>query len=696
MGHFGCLLRMSAEVVCLGRIVILLSLARHTESQATTPLPSSNDSSGANCTYNENSSNDSFHNASGLPWCPTTPRPPCVTTCCDAEIKREAKNACMQFAKWGAEPARCALWEAQAERTCNSACSDCTTIGNGMLIQCVFTLQLEMTRASALSYCRSMVQSFIEFQCPSACVDQLAMCYTQGFRDCNARCGNWHACDCYPRVGQEDPSDICVGGTVLLRQDKTPDTCHAYPNLCKAHIRTPCGIYKHCPVDLCIVTNKVCEIRDTCQSTGVCSPTDGQCYYEFLADGSPCDDGLFYTHTDRCQDSVCMGIEDKCLRYDVKCESSNPCLAPTDKVKGACDPPTGSCVFVAKPDGTSCPSQPGMAPKDYDGNCSAGLCRRQVLKPCSDTNCKQKGFCMHPPECDALTGRCIEHWKPDGTTCDDAYGSPVGDICIEGRCIGRVVQDAKYGYAGQNMCEGQGSVQAGVQRYFGDVRSEDACQAQCTADPWCIAYAYGYYTCLIYGGERTRNPDPSYFTGATWTLLDPGVDYKIDHGIICYLKQESAVGRGGSNEAAAWFGLTVTFLVVLPGSWGLCMIWGTMCKSYRDLTGCRCCGSPSDAYVQDLHTHEGGKVVGEPTHLQEKMRYLENNGFESSEQVVSGRGTGMIAADPNMPPDDIDVMKISQANPAEEDMMTDPRGEVFPPESQEDVAPPSPPPPPGA
>lgn len=683
---------MSAEIAYLGRVIIvLLFLARRTESQSITPLPplpgtSSNDSNESNCTVNENGSNDSYHNASGLPWCPTTPPPPCLTSCCNERIKREAKNACMQFRKWGAEPSRCSLWENQASKACTRYCSDCNEIGNAMLLQCVFLLQISMTRASALVYCRAMVNTFIDLQCPSACVDEFTTCYTSQFAECNARCGNWHGCDCYPRIGEADQSDTCVGETVLLRKDLTPDTCHAYPGLCKNHVRTPCGMYKHCPVDLCVVKNVKCDVRDSCQSAGVCSPSDGKCYYQFLPDDSPCDDGLFYTHTDKCYNYKCIGIEDKCLRYDVKCNSTNPCLVPTDKVNGACDPPTGSCVFVAKPDGTPCPSQPGM---NDDGTCTAGLCRRSKRELCDGT-CETKGFCVLPsdPPCDPLTGACIVTWKPDGEKCDDGYGSQEGDICIEGECIGRVVQNAKYAFAGQNTCEGQGDVDALTQKYFGDVRSQDECQEQCTLDPWCIAYAYGYYACLIYGGRRTRNPDLRYFSRAKWTLMDPGVDYQIDHGIICFLKQETEAAFSEATDAAAWFGATVTFLIVLPGSWGLCMIWPIACRSYRALTGCRCCGAAND--VENMHMTEGGQVVGPPTHLQEKMKYLQNDGFQNSEQVFSGRGTGMIAADPNIPIDDVDDVKLSQANPTQEDEMTDPRGEIFSPKSSGGEPPPPP------
>eukprot|EP00439_Symbiodinium_sp_Y106_P053295 s664_g7.t1 len=123
-----------------------------------------------------------------------------------------------------------------------------------------------------------------------------------------------------------------------------------------------------CPTAL--IDDKVCQLTDSCQAVAVCEPSDGECYYTSRPDFTPCDDGLHYTHTDICVGAVCRGIEDKCIRFNVTCQTLNNCLVPTDKVRNSCDPSTGSCVFEARPDGTACSSQPGGL---IDGTCDAGL-----------------------------------------------------------------------------------------------------------------------------------------------------------------------------------------------------------------------------------------------------------------------------------------------------------------------------------
>eukprot|EP00913_Durusdinium_trenchii_P000732 g683.t1 len=75
----------------------------------------------------------------------------------------------------------------------------------------------------------------------------------------------------------------------------------------------------------------------------------GQCMYENRLDGYPCDDGIFYTLNDTCQDGLCVGIPNYCLGYNVSCIPLSTCL-----VGGRCNPSTGRCTYDKLPDESPC------------------------------------------------------------------------------------------------------------------------------------------------------------------------------------------------------------------------------------------------------------------------------------------------------------------------------------------------------
>ena len=173
----------------------------------------------------------------------------------------------------------------------------------------------------AQGVCQGVADDFETLRCPSALLDT-SECYTRESNDCQANCGNWHKCNCWKSRGFPGEPDQCEGETELLRLDGTPDNCDGISRMCFNHRpSTLCGKYKHCPANICIITGKTCPLTDPCQDVGVCAPGDGQCYYSTLPDGTPCTDGKDYTHTDTCQNAVCTGIEDKCVRFDVKCNT---------------------------------------------------------------------------------------------------------------------------------------------------------------------------------------------------------------------------------------------------------------------------------------------------------------------------------------------------------------------------------------
>ena len=77
------------------------------------------------------------------------------------------------------------------------------------------------------------------------------------------------------------------------------------------------------------VTNEHCDDADDC-TVDTC--TDGVCYYDNVAHGTPCDDGLFCTATDECDgDGTCVGTGNPCPPKRPKCcEATDECVRLTD------------------------------------------------------------------------------------------------------------------------------------------------------------------------------------------------------------------------------------------------------------------------------------------------------------------------------------------------------------------------------
>lgn len=646
----------------------------------------SNGSNATNCTDNFTAVNEA--NYTGPPLCPQEPAPPCYTDKCRGTIVREAVNSCMELSFWGADAARCAFFNESAFQACNISCQNCGSIASAIYDECLFTLLADSVQFDeAQGVCQGVADDFETLRCPSALLDT-SECYTRESNDCQANCGNWHKCNCWKSRGFPGEPDQCEGETELLRLDGTPDNCDGISRMCFNHRpSTLCGKYKHCPANICIITGKTCPLTDPCQDVGVCAPGDGQCYYSTLPDGTPCTDGKDYTHTDTCQNAVCTGIEDKCVRFDVKCNTLNSCLVPTDKVEGACDPPTGSCVFEAKPDDTPCSSQYGGV---VDGKCGAGLCRRELSNIpeviCKDKICTNSVFCTgQVGTCDPWTGQCVFTPEPEGTKCEDGDPNTYDKRCVEGQCVGHQLRDPKYAFEGYYSCEGHAGFPADIPRYFGNVLVEEECREQCTQDPWCSAYAYGYYICYIYGGQRTKDPNAAYW-GQTWLRLEPAGQPEITHAITCFSKQDKAREEPFFNEKNAWFGLTVVIVVVIPALWGLAMVWRPLSRSFRNLTGC-CGGLGADEWSPSKEDGSRGPSKDQIPRSISQMSFGPATSKVHAQQIMDDDETMDDSMDSSrmtedalaQPPEvrDLEQVKWNQAQEPEEPRSPhDPRGEV--------------------
>ncbi|MCB9737813.1 MAG: hypothetical protein H6747_01020 [Deltaproteobacteria bacterium] len=217
------------------------------------------------------------------------------------------------------------------------------------------------------------------------------------------------------------------------------------------------------------------------------------------ADGTPCDDGDPCTDETRCTAGSCGGgllrcacnVDTDCAPYEdgdrcngtlicsalrtcvvdpstiVHCDPSTAtvCSSPT------CEPLSGQCVPLARPNGTPCAGEPcwplaacadgvcsnvtggTKCPCQTDGDCAAqedgNLCNGTLYCDTSifPGSCKVNPVtvvtCAEPPVggcqatvCAPASGDCVTSALADGTVCDDGDATTAVDLCLAGSCVG--------------------------------------------------------------------------------------------------------------------------------------------------------------------------------------------------------------------------------------------------------------------
>ena len=211
-----------------------------------------------------------------------------------------------------------------------------------------------------------------------------------------------------------------------------------------------CTPQSACAVGLCKGQGALtCDDSKVCTGDG-CDPIAG-CVAAPLT-GAPCEDGNACTVADACALGVCQGGPNTCeCKIDADCAakatdlctgklacSAGACvLVPGTAVVCApsaatcaseqCQPATGVCASVAKPDGVGCDDGSACTLTD---TCAAGICKGGPAPGCDDGNpCTSDA-------CDSKLG-CTQTAN-DGP-CDDGDGCTQGEACLGGSCKGGVV-----------------------------------------------------------------------------------------------------------------------------------------------------------------------------------------------------------------------------------------------------------------
>ncbi len=177
-----------------------------------------------------------------------------------------------------------------------------------------------------------------------------------------------------------------------------------------------------CSVDCAGLTTAPCTVA-VCNTGQVQGPLN-TCIVVPAADGSACDDGLFCTTSDTCNQGQCVGgAQNDCGM------AIGPCSSVT------CDETSKSCSVAPANDGTAC------APTDLcqtNGTCKVGVCAGQP-KDCTSAPLAE----CNTAACDPGTGTCVPAAMPDGTACNDHDACTRTDASTAGACAGVPVAGCK-------------------------------------------------------------------------------------------------------------------------------------------------------------------------------------------------------------------------------------------------------------
>ena len=183
-----------------------------------------------------------------------------------------------------------------------------------------------------------------------------------------------------------------------------------------------CTVNTTCSEGQCVGNERNCaSVGDQC-NVGYCDEATGACETTPVADDTPCDNGLFCTVEDTCQNGVCTaGPERSCDADGGGCQV------------GVCDEDSNSCVGDPLPDGTTCDD--GLF-CTVNTECVSGQCVGGAPRDCSAA-----GDQCNDGVCDESINSCVPDPVNDGTSCDDGLYCTVGNTCLGGSCASGFPRD---------------------------------------------------------------------------------------------------------------------------------------------------------------------------------------------------------------------------------------------------------------
>lgn len=247
-------------------------------------------------------------------------------------------------------------------------------------------------------------------------------------------------------------------GVVCMAVGPAPDgtACESDGEPCTVDV-CEAGVCGHDPLPAGTLCDDgmYCTVADVCDEAGVCAGDERSC-----DDGNGCTLDSCDEMGERCDNVPDVGAscdDDDACTEDTTCDESGACTGTAvtcsdgnECTVDACDPETG-CTFPGD-EGAPCSDEAfcstgetcsadgtcDSVPTCLDGDpCTADSCDEQgdacVFEPLVGASCDDRNPCTNEDLCTA--DGCAGDVVPDGTVCDDAGGCLVGGVCEDGQCV---------------------------------------------------------------------------------------------------------------------------------------------------------------------------------------------------------------------------------------------------------------------
>ena len=250
------------------------------------------------------------------------------------------------------------------------------------------------------------------------------ICTEEGLTPCDAGAPLAEICngqddDC---DGEVDEPDLIDGGYQGLCDDGnscTGDACagvegctHAALDAGECVDGDVCTVGDHCEAGICLGSPVACDDGNPC-TDDLC---DGLGGCDFQANALACDDGDPCTLADQCSDGTCAGVAVTC---DCQADADCAALEDGDLCNGTLICDVATLPFECEVDPDSVITCPGPPPGP-DQPCLAAAC-------------------------DPEDGACGLVPTAEGALCDDGDPCTVGELCVDGACLGGVAPNCNDG-----------------------------------------------------------------------------------------------------------------------------------------------------------------------------------------------------------------------------------------------------------
>lgn len=249
---------------------------------------------------------------------------------------------------------------------------------------------------------------------------------------------------------------VCVGTPVNCDDNDvcTTDFCH--PSQGCSHLfnqafcqdGNPCTVGDRCLDGLCRGVELLCDDQNPC-TQDACYPAVG-CRFDPV-EGLPCEDGNPCTTGDTCSLSQCLPGTNICLctndddcqpnedgdlcNGSLFCAEDGSCQTDPETVihcpelddchVNVCQPTTGQCAAIQRPDGFPCNDDNECTTADF---CDSGVCAGEPESIDDDNVCTLDS-------CNPTTG-VVSHQPQPGAACDDENPCTLEDTCsASGTCL---------------------------------------------------------------------------------------------------------------------------------------------------------------------------------------------------------------------------------------------------------------------